>query len=67
MQATISPAASPRTIQQKLENARSEAEEARKREEKKGKRKSGVVKKLRGSRRRSTLSREELEKLIGIV
>ncbi|KAL9589801.1 MAG: hypothetical protein Q9203_001378 [Teloschistes exilis] len=64
----ISPlAASPRTIQQKLEKARSEAEEARKREEKKGKRKSGVVKKLRGSRRRSTLSPEELEKLLGIV
>lgn len=58
---------SPRTIQQKLEKARTEAEEARQREEKKGKRKSGVVKKLRGSRRRSTLSPEELEKLMGIV
>ncbi|KAL8713399.1 MAG: hypothetical protein Q9220_002598 [cf. Caloplaca sp. 1 TL-2023] len=58
---------SPRSIQQKLERARTEAEEARKREEKSGKRRSGVVKKLRGSRRRSTLSPEELEKLMGIV
>lgn len=58
---------SPRTVQQKLEKARLEAEEARKREEKKGKRKSGVVKKMRSSRRRSTLSPEELEKLLGIV
>ncbi|KAL8695085.1 MAG: hypothetical protein Q9218_000363 [Villophora microphyllina] len=66
-QREISPIASPRTIQQKLEKARSEAEEARKREEKRGKRRSGVVKKLRGSRRRSTLSPEELEKLMGIV
>ncbi|KAI4270150.1 MAG: hypothetical protein L6R38_007216 [Xanthoria sp. 2 TBL-2021] len=62
-----SPISSPRTVQQKLERARTEAEEARKREEKKGKRKSGVVKKLRSSRRRSTLSPEELEKLLGIV
>ncbi|KAL8671544.1 MAG: hypothetical protein Q9168_003951 [Polycauliona sp. 1 TL-2023] len=62
-----SPISSPRTIQQKLEKARTEAEEARKREEKKGNRKSGVVKKLRSSRRRSTLSPEELEKLLGIV
>lgn len=67
MQAISPLAASPRTIQQKLEKARSEAEEARKREEKKGKRKSGVVKKLKGNRRRSTLSPEELEKLLGIV
>ncbi|KAL8876145.1 MAG: hypothetical protein Q9198_005605 [Flavoplaca austrocitrina] len=62
-----SPTSSPRTIQQKLEKARTEAEEARKRDEKKGKRKSGVVKKMRSSRRRSTLSPEELEKLLGIV
>ncbi|KAL8739121.1 MAG: hypothetical protein Q9181_000150 [Wetmoreana brouardii] len=62
-----SPTASPRSIEQKLEKARTEAEEARKREEKKGRRTSGVVKKLRGSRRRSTLSPEELEKLMGIV
>ncbi|KAL8729666.1 MAG: hypothetical protein Q9166_004615 [cf. Caloplaca sp. 2 TL-2023] len=62
-----SPISSPRTIQQKLEKARSEAEEAREREESKGKRKSGVVKKPRGSRRRSTLSPEELEKLMGFV
>ncbi|KAL8996379.1 MAG: hypothetical protein Q9169_004102 [Polycauliona sp. 2 TL-2023] len=62
-----SPISSPRTIQQKLEKARTEAEEARKREDKKNKRKSGVVKKLRSSRRRSTLSPEELEKLLGIV
>ncbi|KAL8873476.1 MAG: hypothetical protein Q9174_001068 [Haloplaca sp. 1 TL-2023] len=58
---------SPRSIQRKLEKARSEAEEARKQDEKKGRRRSGVVKKLRGSRRRSTLSPEELEKLMGIV
>ncbi|KAL8950059.1 MAG: hypothetical protein Q9222_003882 [Ikaeria aurantiellina] len=58
---------SPRSIQQKLERARTEADEARKREERSGKRRSGVVKKLRGSRRRSTLSPEELEKLMGIV
>ncbi|KAL9641232.1 MAG: hypothetical protein Q9204_000172 [Flavoplaca sp. TL-2023a] len=62
-----SPISSPRTIQQKLEKARTEAEEARKRDEKKGKRKNGVVRKLRSSRRRSTLSPEELEKLLGIV
>ncbi|KAL8766148.1 MAG: hypothetical protein Q9209_006988 [Squamulea sp. 1 TL-2023] len=61
------PMSSPRTIQQKLERARTEAEEVRQHEEKKGKRRSGVVKKLRGSRRRSTLSPEELEKLMGIV
>ncbi|KAL8712061.1 MAG: hypothetical protein Q9225_007011 [Loekoesia sp. 1 TL-2023] len=58
---------SPRTVQHKLERARTEADEARKMEEKKGRRGSGVVKKLRGSRRRSTLSPEELEKLMGIV
>ncbi|KAL8923069.1 MAG: hypothetical protein Q9172_003279 [Xanthocarpia lactea] len=62
-----SPISSPRAIEQKLEKARTEAEEARKREERRGKRKSGVVKNLRGSRRRSTLSPEELEKLLGIV
>ena len=62
-----SPLSSPRTIQNKLEKAQAEAEEARKTEEKKGRRRSGVVKKLKGSRRRSTLSPEELEKLMGIV
>ncbi|KAL9604283.1 MAG: hypothetical protein Q9219_000681 [cf. Caloplaca sp. 3 TL-2023] len=62
-----SPPASPRSIQSKLEKARAEAEETRKIEEKNGRRRSGVVKKLRGSRRRSTLSPEELEKLMGIV
>ncbi|KAL8816722.1 MAG: hypothetical protein Q9223_004314 [Gallowayella weberi] len=62
-----SPMSSPRTVQQKLEKARTEAEEARQREEKNGKRRSGVVKKFRGSRRRSTLSPEELEKLMGIA
>ncbi|KAL8656430.1 MAG: hypothetical protein Q9226_002668 [Calogaya cf. arnoldii] len=61
------PISSPRTVHQKLEKARTEAEEARKREEKKGKRKSGGVKKLRGSRRRSTLSPQELEQLLGIA
>ena len=58
---------SPRSIERKLEKARSEAEEARRHNEKKGRRRSGVVKKLKGSRRRSTLSPEELEKLMGIV
>ncbi|KAI4125267.1 MAG: hypothetical protein LQ338_004358 [Usnochroma carphineum] len=62
-----SPTSPLRTIQRKLETARSEAEFARQIEEKKGNRRSGVVKKLRGSRRRSTLSPEELEKLMGIV
>lgn len=62
-----SPLSSPRTIQHKLERARTEAEEARTTQERKGRRKSGVVKKLRGSRRRSTLSPEELEKLMGLV
>ncbi|KAL8805731.1 MAG: hypothetical protein Q9182_001764 [Xanthomendoza sp. 2 TL-2023] len=62
-----SPLSSPRTVQQKLEKARTEAEEARQREEKNGKRRSGVVNKFRGSRRRSTLSPEELEKLMGIA
>ncbi|KAI4198523.1 MAG: hypothetical protein LQ348_002010 [Seirophora lacunosa] len=62
-----SPVSSPRSIQRKLEAARTDAEFARKMDGKKGKRKSGVVKKLKGSRRRSTLSPEELEKLMGIV
>ncbi|KAL8939531.1 MAG: hypothetical protein Q9211_002696 [Gyalolechia sp. 1 TL-2023] len=62
-----SPVSSPRTIQRKLERAQTEAEEARTTEERKGRRRSGVVKKLRGSRRRSTLSPEELEKLLGLV
>ncbi|KAL8828875.1 MAG: hypothetical protein Q9170_006413 [Blastenia crenularia] len=62
-----SPISSPRTIQHKLEKACTEAEDARRVEEKSGKRRSGVVKRLKGSRRRSTLSPEELEKLMGIV
>lgn len=61
------PLSSPQTIQNKLERARSEAEESRLIQEKKGRRRSGVVKKLRGSRRRSTLSPDELEKLMGLV
>ncbi|KAL8920545.1 MAG: hypothetical protein Q9208_006167 [Pyrenodesmia sp. 3 TL-2023] len=61
------PISSPRSIQRKLEAARTDAEFARKIEGRKGKRKSGVVKKLRGSRRRSTLSPEELETLMAAV
>ncbi|KAL8752042.1 MAG: hypothetical protein Q9184_005866 [Pyrenodesmia sp. 2 TL-2023] len=61
------PISSPRSIQRKLEAARTDAELARKIEDRKERRKSGVVKKLRGSRRRSTLSPEELEKLMGAV
>ncbi|KAL8973626.1 MAG: hypothetical protein Q9197_002132 [Variospora fuerteventurae] len=62
-----SPISSPQSIYRKLEAARTDAEFARKIEEKKGKRPSGVVKKLRSSRRRSTLSPAELEKLMGIM
>ena len=58
---------SPRSVQQKLQQAEAEANEARKRDEKRQKRKSGArtVNKLKGSRRRSTLSPEELENLLG--
>ncbi|KAL6714035.1 hypothetical protein ACLMJK_008529 [Lecanora helva] len=59
-----------RTVEQKLEYAQAEAEAARKFEESKPKEKSlakrAVTKKLKGSRRRSTLSPEELENLMGI-
>ncbi|CAF9935604.1 MAG: hypothetical protein ALECFALPRED_006493 [Alectoria fallacina] len=62
---TSSPA---RTIQQKLERAEAEAGEAKRREENRPRRKSisksTVTKKLKGSRRRSTLSPEELENLV---
>ena len=57
------------TITQKLERAQKEAEDVRKREEKRTRRQSvakqAVTKKLKGSRRRSTLSPEELENLMG--
>ncbi|KAK4695288.1 hypothetical protein P7C71_g2437, partial [Lecanoromycetidae sp. Uapishka_2] len=63
----VSPA---HTVQQKLERAQAEAEEARKREENRPRKrdttKAVVTKKLKGSRRRSTLSPEELEGLMGI-
>ena len=59
------------TVQQKLERAEKEAEEARKREESKPRKtsvsKQAVKQKLKGSRRRSTLSPEELESLMGIA
>ena len=68
MRKQVSPLiSSPRTIQEKLEKAHAEAESARKKEEKRNRRRSNVIKKLRGSRRRSTLSPEELEKLMGII
>ena len=60
----LSPA---RTIQQKLERAEAEADETRRREESRPRKsisKSTVTKKLKGSRRRSTLSPEELENLV---
>ncbi|KAL8651761.1 MAG: hypothetical protein Q9210_003073 [Variospora velana] len=62
-----SPISSPQSIHRKLEAAGTDAEFTRKIEEKTGKRPRGVVKKLRGSRRRSTLSPAELEKLMGIM
>lgn len=56
------------TIQQKLERAEAEADEVKRREENRPRRKSisksTVTKKLKGSRRRSTLSPEELENLV---
>ena len=58
------------TVQEKLEQAQTEAEETHKRGESKERRKSAVRSvnnRLGGSRRRSTLSPEELENLMGIV
>ncbi|KAF6226292.1 hypothetical protein HO133_009158 [Letharia lupina] len=55
------------TIQQKLERVEAEADEAKRREENRPRKsisKSAVTKKLKGSRRRSTLSPEELENLV---
>lgn len=70
MQKQHRPLSPVHSIQQKLEIAQAEAEEARTREESKPRRKSVskqiVTKKLKGSRRRSTLSPEELENLMGI-
>lgn len=63
----ISPVSSPRIIRSKLERAQAEANEAKRREERRSRRKSNVVKKLKGNRRRSTLSPEELEKLMGLT
>ena len=50
-------------MQQKLNCAQDEAEEARKKE--KRVKRDPVRRKLKGSRRRSTLSPEELESLVG--
>ena len=65
---THPPAASPvRTVQQKLDRAEAEAEEAKRREEtrpQKNNSKSISARKLKGSRRRSTLSPTELEDLV---
>lgn len=65
---THPPIASPvRTVQQKLDSAEAEAEEAKRREEsrpQKNSSKSTSTKKLKGSRRRSTLSPTELENLV---
>ncbi|KAL9615347.1 MAG: hypothetical protein Q9167_000175 [Letrouitia subvulpina] len=63
----ISPVSSPRTIRSKLDKAQAEANEAKRREERRSRRKSNVVKKLKGNRRRSTLSPEELENLMGFT
>ena len=56
------------TVQQKLDKVQAEAEEARTREQKIGRRKSVTMNKIRAkpSRRRSTLSPEELESLMGV-
>ena len=51
------------TVQQKLERAHAEAEEAVKKE--KRVKRDPVKRKYKGSRRRSTLSPEELENLVG--
>ena len=56
-----------RTIQEKLDRAEAEAGEAKRREENRPRKsvsKSTVTRKLKGSRRRSTLSPEELENLV---
>lgn len=55
------------TVQQKLDQAEAEAEHARTQEEQKDRRKKRVNNRLKGSRRRSTLSPEELENLMGAV
>ena len=60
------PRSPERTVQQKLERVQAEAEKTRKKEEKRVKR-DPVKKKLKGSRRRSTLSPEELENLMGVA
>ena len=69
--ASKKPGSPMQTVAQKLERAQKEAEEARKREEKKlhqpGISKRAVTKKLKGSKRRSTLSPQELENLMGLV
>ncbi|KAM0802010.1 Afadin and alpha-actinin-binding-domain-containing protein [Usnea florida] len=55
------------TVQQKLDRAEAEAEEAKRREENRPRKsisQSAVTRKLKGSRRRSTLSPEELENLV---
>ena len=57
-------------IQQKLDQAEAEAESVRRQEAQKNRKDSAVKrvnKRLKGSRRRSTLSPEELEKLLGAV
>jgi thioesterase domain-containing protein len=51
------------TVQQKLAKAQQEAEEARKRDPKKPEKRTAIPRRVR-SRRRSTLSPEELEELL---
>ena len=61
------PLSPSRTIQEKLDRAEAEADEAKRREENRPRKsvsKSTVTRKLKGSRRRSTLSPEELENLV---
>lgn len=61
------PLSPSRTIQQKLDRAEAEADEAKRREETRPRKsisQSAVTRKLKGSRRRSTLSPEELENLV---
>lgn len=60
---------SPRTVAQKLATVQAEAEEARKRDETQTRRKTSdrPAGKLKGSRRRSTLSPDELENLLGCI
>ena len=57
------PKSPEQTVQQKLERAKAEAEEARKKE--KRVKRDPMKRKFKGSRRRSTLSPEELENLVG--